>query len=527
MKRQAKKTPPLAQAREQFRLGSAYEKQGDYALARRHLAAALKIDPSIEAPVQSLLARVSWMEGKWIEALAAADRALEVDPSCFLAHVVRSRCCSALGRMPEADASNRSALAISPHVEFHSYLLFEMNYLSATTPEQLYAEGRRWDALYAQPLRSRIRPHPNLPDPDRRLKIGYVSPNLYHHPVLKFLPPVFEHHNRSDFELFVYAVGSNFDEMTEHFRRNVENFIPVQGADKIAQRVRADGIDILVDLAGHTMGPDYLVFALKPAPIQVSWLGSLSTTGMWTMDYFLGDAGMPCPGTEHLFSEIVYRLPRSVCCYRPLVRAPLAPPPCLERGHITFGSFNNPRKITREVVELWSRILLEVPKSRLMLKYHGLDLEEIGGRFRGWLTEAGAPAERVFFSGPSSARAYLDAYADVDIALDPFPYNGGTTSLDALWMGLPVVTLCGRLAVQRIGASLLSAAGLTDLIAATPEQYLKIALSLARALPKSPEMRRNFREALKSSPLMDETGFVRDLEEAYRNMWRAWCQTRS
>lgn len=515
-------------ARGQFSLACAREQLAEYESARGYLATVLRLDPSLEVAVQSLLGSMFRNEERLMDALACVDRALAIDPGYFYAHVIRGRCCSALGRMHEACESFRRAVEINPHPEPHSSLLFQMNCLAETTPETLYAEACRWNSMYAAPLAKQIRPHTNTPDAERRLRVGYVSPDLYNHAVMKFVPPVLEHHDRSRVEAFVYAVGSKSDGVTERLRGGLENYAVIQGPySELADRVRADGIDILVDLAGHTMGPAYLAFALKPAPIQVSWIGALSTTGLSTMDYFLGDAQMPCPGTEHLFTETVYRLPGSVCCYRPFENIPVAPAPCLERGYLTFGCLNSQRKITREVVKLWSTILHLVPKSRMLMKYQGMETDAVQGKLRGWFLEDGIPGERLLFEGSDRATEYLMAYGGIDIALDPFPYNGGSTTLDTLWMGVPVVTLAGRLAVQSCGASLLSAVGLNDLIAHTPEEYVKAALFLADTVPKMRELRCNVRQALLSSPLMDEIGHVRIVEEAYRDMWRAWCRARS
>ena len=511
----------------QLTLGCAYGKAGQHEPARTQLTNALQLDPSLEAPVQSMFASMHYKEQNWPEAIAAVDRALAAGPDNLTIDFVRSNSCFALGRMPEGVESARRAIAIAPSPAFHSTLLFAMSFLEETTPETLYQEACRWNSLYAAPLAKRIRPHANEPDPDRRIKLGYVSPDLHNHAVMKFVPQVFEHHDPSRFEVVVYAVGARSDYMTEDLRKSIENYlaIPVAGSE-LAERVRADGVDILVDLAGHTMGPAFLAFAEKPAPIQVSWIGMLSTTGLTAMDYFLGDAHLPCPGTEHLFSETVYRLP-VVCSYRPFENVPVAPPPCLERGYITFGSFNSPRKITRQVVKLWSAILHLVPESRLLLKYHGMEKEAMRGNLESWFLEDGIPGERLRFEGAVPPREYLEAYSNVDIALDPFPYNGGSTTLDTLWMGVPVVTLAGRLPVQRCGASLLTAAGLPDLVANTPEEYVKTALFLVQAVRTVPDLRRNVRQALQSSPLMDEVGLVRSVEDAYRNMWRAWCGSQS
>ncbi len=512
----------------QFSLGCAYEHLGSYDQARAHLANALRLDPSREAAVQSLCARMDLLEECWTDAIASAARALEVNPKYYLAHIVQCRAYAALARMEEAVASKRQAVAVCPTSVIHSDLLFEMNYLTATTPEDLFQESSRWKALYAAPLAGQIRPHGNTPDPDRRLKLGYVSPDLYNHPVMRFLLPVLERHDRSHFEVYVYAAGSKADAWTDRVRRNVAVFRSVAEPEALAAQVRRDRIDILVDLAGHTMGPALLAFARRPAPVQVSWLGALATTGMPAIDYFLGDPYMPCPGTEHLFAEKVYRLPLTQSCYRPFRSdLPVAPAPCLERGYVTFGCFNNPQKITRDVVKLWSAILHLAPQSRLLLKFRGMETEALQERYRGWFEEDGIDTSRLEFAGRSPAETYLTDYGLIDIALDPFPYNGGSTTLDALWMGVPVVTLAGRLAVQRDGASVLSAAGLGAFVAQTPEQYLSIALYLAAVCRHTGDLREEIRRTLAASPIMDEAGLVRDVENAYRDMWRRWCASRT
>ena len=513
----------------QFTLGSESERLKDYRQASEHLANALRLDPSRRAPVEALFARMYWMEHRWTEAIHAADRALAAQPDYYLALLVRARSLAALARMDEADEYLRRALRIRPDRAFHSDLLFEMNFLSSTTPETLYREARLWNSLYVEPLETQIRPHKSTADPDRRLKVGYVSANLHQHAMMRFFPPILENHDPSLFEVFVYSVGKRSDEWTEEVRDRARNFFAIDGAAKLAEQIRSDAIDILVDLAGHTMGSALLAFAEKPAPVAVSWLGVLATTGLSTIDYYIGGKHMPCPGTEHLFTEKVYRLPRiDPCCYRPSRKdIPVAPAPSVERGYVTFGCFNSPQKITRDVVRLWSAILHLAPTSRMLLKYQGMETEPMQSRFRAWFAEDGIAPERILFAGSSPAAEYLAEYSRIDIALDPFPYNGGTSTLDALWMGVPVVTLAGRLAVQAGGLSLLTAAGLEDFVAHTPEQYLKTALFLAALVHKTPELRREIRQKLQASELMDEWGLVRALEAAYRDMWRTWCRTKN
>jgi predicted O-linked N-acetylglucosamine transferase (SPINDLY family) len=514
--------------RGQYSLGCAYEQLADHDRARQHLANALRMDSSMLAAVEALYARMFWTEEKYTDAIAAADRSLAANPNYYLALVIRGRACSALGRMLEAVDCSRRSLEIVPEPTLHSGMLFDITCLTETTPEVLYAEACRWNALYAAPLASEIQPHTNQPDPERRLKLGYVSPDLYGHPIAKFILPVFELQDRSRYEVFVYSVGSKSDQITEWIQTRVEHFVtlPAEGK-KLAERIRTDEIDILVDLAGHTTGEAYLAFARKPAPIQVSWIGVMSTTGMSTMDYFLGDAEMPCPGTEHLFTETVYRLPRAFFCYRPGTDASVAPAPYLERGDVTFGCFNSPRKITREVVKLWSAILHLVSGSRLLLKYYHLEEEARQASLRAWFAEEGIPSQRLVFVGSSLSTDYFDEYRLIDIALDPFPYNGGSTTLDALWMGVPVVTLAGRSPLQRTGASILTAVGLPDLVTHSPEQYVTTAVFFAQTVPKIPGSRENLRKAIQASPLMDEIGLVRSAENAFRDMWRTWCRGRN
>jgi predicted O-linked N-acetylglucosamine transferase (SPINDLY family) len=304
----------------------------------------------------------------------------------------------------------------------------------------------------------------------------------------------------------------------------VDHFVELPAVrNEIADQVRADGIDILVDLAGHTMPTDALLaFALKPAPVQLTWMGSLATTGLTTMDYFVGDAQMPFPGTEHLFSEKVYRLPRTHCCYRPLVDPGLTPTPYFKNGYITFGSFNDTRKINRAVVKVWSVILHLHPDSRLLFKYTNLEREIAQRRLREWFTEDGIAPDRLRFEGAGSPLNFLETIRETDIALDPFPYGGGTTTMETFWMGVPVISVAGRLAVANTGSSLLTSVGLP--VAASLEQYVALAALMAKTIAEQPDLRARLRATLMRSALMDEAGMARAIENAYRDMWRDWCR---
>lgn len=508
-----------------FSLAWACLETKDYEQAKAYLRRTLKVDPSIKASAALLSADIAFRQEDWTAAAAEAARCLETAPDTVYALVLHARACEKLARIEEAVSSARRCLAIERHLAMHHWLTFQINLVPETTPESLFEECRRWNAFYAEPLKSEFRPHTNTADSDRRLKVGYLSPDLYTHALFKSIAPVFEHHDHARFEIFVYSLGNHSDLATDKIRGDIANFVTLPASrNDIAERVRQDGIDILVDLAGHSM-PDadaYLAFAMKPAPVQVSWLGVLATTGLSTMDYFIGGPDFPFRGTEQLFSEKVFRLPRISCCYRPMATVAVADRPCARNGFITFGSFNNPRKITRNVVKLWSVILHFVPESRIFFKYKDLEKPEIQERLRAWFLEDAIAPERLTFEGASGLVEYMNSWGKVDIALDSFPYTGGTTTLDALWAGVPVVTLNGRMPVQSSGASLLGAAGLP--FAETPEQYVSTALFLAENAPKDPEMRTRVREAIASSPLMDEVGLVRAIEAAFINMWRAWCE---
>jgi predicted O-linked N-acetylglucosamine transferase (SPINDLY family) len=496
--------------------------------AEAALTAAVKNEPGLIVEVSWRRARILEFRKQYEEAGAEARRAIRLAPSLIHPRVTLAGAQLGMGLTEEAIETLREAVRLSPgYMEAHLWLLFLMNYHSQYTPEILYEEAKRWEKECIAPVVRAIAPHENTPEPERRLRIGYVSADLRLHVVARFIRPVLENHDRSQVEVYAYYLHPEADPVSHDIRRKVDRWrhVPRCNGEDLAERIRADGIDVLVDLGGHT-GWVLHALALKPAPVQATWIGLLNTTGLSAMDYLLGDAHMPAPGTEHCFSEKVYRLPRSLGCYRPGdLRIPVAPAPCRQRGHITFGSFNNPNKVTREVIRLWAAILHLVPESRLLLQYYGLGDERLRRVYREWFGEDGIDAGRIEMQEAAPLSTYLSCYNEVDIALDPFPYNGGSTTLDALWMGVPVVSLAGRTAVQRCGASLLSAAGLSDFVARTPEQYVRIAMYLAKVIPSAPEFRHEIREALRTSAWMDEAGITRDVEKAYREMWREWCRS--
>jgi predicted O-linked N-acetylglucosamine transferase (SPINDLY family) len=492
--------------------------QGQYDQARELLAAA----PGSEAEL--LLAKIDFAEGYWEKTLEAANAAVLHRPDDWEWLKLRQRCWQRLGFAAEDAADCRRLNELRPSPLEHSDLIFKSNFLWQTTPEFLYEESGRWNERYAEPPRAKIAVHGNSPEAERRLKIGYVSPDFRTHAIMRVMPSVLAKYDRQRCEVFAYFIDlKQQDGVTEKLRQSMEHFVTLPpNTEEIAGRVRQDRIDILVDLAGHTMPVEALLaFAAKPAPVQVSWLGVHATTGLRSMDYFLGDEHLPAAGTEEFFSEKVYRLPRAQYCYHPESDPGLVPSPYFQNGYVTFGSFNNPSKLNRETVKAWSVILQLVPGSKLLFKYATPFRAMTAARLGGWFQEDGIAGERLTFAGTDWPVPYMASWNCIDIALDPYPYNGGTTTLDALWMGVPVVSMSGRLAVSCCGSVFLGALGLP--VARTLDDYALLAAEMVKMVLTQPRSRQLIRNAMSNSQLMDGEGLVRALETAYRDMWRHWC----
>ena len=379
---------------------------------------------------------------------------------------------------------------------------------------------------FEEPLLAGIPAHTNDKTPNRRLKIGYVSPDFRRHSVAYFIEGVLASHNRDHFEIFCYSLISYEDDVTTRMRSVADHWENVADMDydHVAELIRKDGIDILVDLAGH-MYKHLLLFARKPAPVQVSWIGYPATTGFRSVDYKIVDGYTDPPGmTEEFYSEKLLRMPDCFLCYTPEENTPeVSALPALTSEEVTFGSFNNLAKLTPEVVALWSKILQSVPDSFLNLKAARTD-RSTTERVKGMFAKNGidfGQLELIPFT--PSFRGHLETYHTIDIALDPFPYNGVTTTCEALWMGVPVITLEGNAHVSRVGGSLLSAVGLKEFIAGSHEQYIETAVKLAGDLERLKSLRKSLRDMMKHSSLCDARRFTENLEASYRRVWEGWC----
>jgi predicted O-linked N-acetylglucosamine transferase (SPINDLY family) len=403
-------------------------------------------------------------------------------------------------------------------------LLFTLNYHPGLDPATVYEEHLRWSRVHADPLRSFIQPHGNDRTPDRRLRIGYVSPDFREHPVGHFLLPLLAQHDRGHFEIYCYAQVPAPDGLTRQLQAHADRWQSLIGLSdaQAADLVRHHQIDILIDVAGHTSQNRLLLFAHKPAPVQVTFLGYPNTTGLATMDYRLTDAHADPPGlTERWHAEQLWRIPQCAWCYQPAASPPVGP---RREGPITFGCFNYFAKVTEPKLQLWARILHLVPESRLLLKTWALSSENAQQRVRQVLGEAGIGEERLELRGYEPVHGdHLALYQRLDVALDTYPYHGTTTTCEALWMGVPVVTMAGQTHASRVGVSLLYNSGLSELVATTPEEYIRLAAELAGDPPRLSQLRSTLRQRMEGSPLMDAPRFACDIEAAYRTMWRCWC----
>ena len=431
------------------------------------------------------------------------------------------------GRMEEAVASYQKALNIKPdNAKIHSNLLLSLNYFSNIPKKVIYDESIRWDHQHAKKIMREEPVYTNKKKSARKLKIGYVSPDFRAHPVACFFEPLLNAHNKENFEIFCYSNVTTPDNVTCRLKANADNWLSIVGKsdEEVSKQIRRDGIDILIDLAGHTANNRLLVFAYKPAPIQITWLGYPNTTGMRTMDYrFTDDIADPLGESDDLHSEELIRLESGFLCYPGNESAPdKLVLPCLERGYITFGSFNNLTKVTPEVVKLWGYILNCAPNTHLLLKSKQLSEKGVIRRYQEMFEKEGISAERIELFGWLTEKDHLDLYNKMDIALDPFPYNGTTTSCEALWMGVPVVTMLGDRHSGRVGASILKHSGLEKLIAENPESYVEIAIGLSKNTEKLATFRTALRSQMMDSPLCDVNTFARNVENAYIRMWKKY-----
>jgi len=463
-------------------------------------------------------------QGRIDEALAAYEQAVSLKPDYADGLNNLAKAYADQGCLDEALGCYRRAMAARPNdPAIVSNFLMVSHYHPAGNAEALFAEHLRWAARFgtppACPLPARDRNSP------RRLRLGYVSPDFWNHVQGYYSEAVIGAHDRSQFEVFCYANVSRPDERTQRIKGLADHWRSILGLSdtEAADLILQDEIDLLIDLAGHTAGNRLGVFARKPAPVQVTHFGYCDTTGLVAMDYRLTDACCDPPGqTERFHTEHLIRLPHVQWCYAPPPTPEVGPLPAHSAGHVTFGCFNNLCKVTEQMIGLWAKLLEKVPGSR----FHLLTGAGTAGddRVRRLFHAQGVGPERLTLLGKRPRDTYFQLYHDVDLCLDTYPYNGCNTTADALWMGVPWITLAGDNWISRQGAAVLLQAGLDELVTSTPAAYVAAATVLAHDLPRLHELRAHLRERLRRSPLMDVPAFTRNLESAYRQMWETFCR---
>jgi len=461
------------------------------------------------------------------DALASYDRALAIKPDHAPALNRRGLALFGLGRLIEARDNYERALAIKPDPTFHSSLIFCLNFLPDVTAELQQAERSRWHELHAQRFASQIRRHDNEPDPNRRLRIGYVSSHFRYQAATYAFGGVILCRDRERFEIVCYSDTRTEDEVTARLKASADTWHDTASLsdDELAELIRSDRIDILVDCVGHMRGNRLLVFARKPAPIQVTAWGEPTGTGLKTMDYLLADRVLVPEADRALLAERVFDLPNFLGYWMPLALPEPGPLPASANGHITFGSFNRYLKVQDPVLRTWAAMLRSLPDSRLILKWdHSFGNVDPRSHLDVVLREEGIAAERVTLLGRTGRLTHYETYRCVDIALDPFPHGGGMTTLDALWMGVPVVTWPGATISSRLAAASLTSLNLTDFISSNRDEYVKLAVAKAADIDGLARLRATLRGRLAGSVIGDPKRYAHAVEKAYREMWRTWCE---
>jgi protein O-GlcNAc transferase len=505
-------------------LSSVLREMGSFEEAIAACQQAIALDPGF-AGAHLNLGRIFQVQGHLDAAIDAYRQAIAIKPDFPVAHCNLGNALKDAAQLDAALDAYRQAMALeSEDFVAHSNFVYSVYFHPDYDARAIAEANRQWNLQHAAPLSKMIRPHHNTRDQGRRLRIGYVSPNFHKHCQSFFTMPLFSHHNHETFEIFCYSDVARPDAITGRLQSLCQGWRTIVGLSdaQVAELIREDHVDILVDLTMHMANSRLLVFARKPAPVQVTWLAYPGTTGLTAMDYRLTDPHLDPPGMdESIYSEQTVRLPESFWCFDPLTNVPTVNElPCLTRKRVTFGSLNNFCKVHDGILRLWARVLSEVPDSRLVL------LAGLGShrqRTLDFLQKEGVSRDRVEFVNTMPRAQYLEKYQQLDISLDTLPANGHTTSLDSFWMGVPVIALVGRSAIGRGSLSIVNNLGLPELAARSEEEFVRIARDWALDRPRLGKLRSTLRQRLEQSPLMDGPRFARHIEAAYRQMWQTWC----
>jgi protein O-GlcNAc transferase len=507
-------------------LGSALASQGKFVEAAACFRRVITLKPAAAGAYCSLGDALRYTGGL-AEAVDCFKKDLELRPNRAETYNLLGNALKEQGRLDEALAAYRQAMRLNPDLlDPHTNFLLASHYRLGVSSAELARLHVEWDDRHAAPLRSTWRPHSNSRQPERPLRLGFLSADFGFHPVGYFLVRTLENLDPRQCEVVCYSDRTVVDHLTSRFQAAATTWREVSklSDEELAEQVRADNIDILFELAGHTFGSRLLVFARKPAPIQISWIGYEGTTGLRAIDYLLADRHIIPPGAESDYPERILRLPDSYVCYDPPSEAPaVGPLPAQRNGCVTLASFNNPAKLNAEVIDVWAEILRRLPRAKLVLKYNGLDDDRTRQRLRAQFVDRGLSGDRIALRGWSSFSDLLAEYNQVDIALDPFPFSGGATTCNALWMGVPVITWPGNTFASRHGLSYLSGLGLTETIARDRDQYIRLTVSLAEDLDRLAALRLQLRPQMSQSPLCDGRRHAENLQQILRDVWRTYC----
>lgn len=510
-----------------YNLGLIFQKQGKLPEANAYYNQALKQD-SEDIPALLNCGLILKEMGYIYDAIPYFQKILQLNPKNLDALKSLASSAEFLGRIPEAVDYAHQVLQIEPTAPNHTYFLWLLSALTLISSEEILDSASQWYfQQIVQECLPTLKDHKRDRSPERKLRIGYVSPDFQHHSCSFFMKPVLGNHDHSQVEIYGYAEVAKPDHITEEIQSFCDHWRSTVGLSdlEVAELIQADQIDILIDLAGHTNGNRLKVFGIKPAPIQATYLGYFATTGLPTIDYWITDAVLHPAETKEVTSEKLWRLPRCYVTYDIFLDAPdVAPLPVEKTGSITFGSFNNPRKLTPQTITLWSEILKAIPNSRLLLKalrHQAVD-PRVQEKLMATFIEQGVAKERLFFQGASDE--HLKLYNEVDIHLDPFPYSGCTTTCEALWMGVPTLTLAGARNMERLSATLIQSIGLEEWIASSPEEYVQKAIQFSQDRAYLAQLRSTMRDRLQQSQLLDAQGMTTTLEQAYRQMWHLYLE---
>lgn len=464
---------------------------------------------------------------RFVEAIHAYETAIQLDPGAVHARNNLGILYAHAGQLKEGVRMTKETLDLLPDIPaFQSNWLFTLGYQPEVSAEQLADAHRNFGKTFENPA---IWPaYLRDTEPERRLRIGYVSPDFRNHVCRFFIEPLLAHHDKNRVEVFLYGEVPHPDEATRRMQNDADHWYSTVGKSdqEVIEQVQSDRIDILVDLGGHTAASRLLFFAKKPAPIQVTWpMGTANTSGLTAIDYILLDRHMAPEGKEHLFSEKVFRLAGPHLAYRPPDYAPpVADLPAKRNGFITFGCFSRPIRLNDRVIALWARVLHAVSGSRLLLNARAFAETPVQAQMVERFSRHDIPSDRLVFHVTKDSIATLSAYDLIDLTLDPFPQNAGTTNYEALWMGVPVITLRSRPPLGCLTTSLLNHVGRPEWVAQNQDDYVRIAQGLAQDVPALSHTRQTLRAQFAASRILDEARFARDMESHYREMWRRWCR---